>query len=55
VQSRREKRNDVGERGLGVSRVASDPWCKRATGVGSFKSYQLRRRTYTRGSTSIAH
>jgi len=34
--------------------VASHPWCKRATGVGSFKSSKPRRRTYTRGTTSIA-
>ena len=35
--------------------VASCPWCKSTTGVGSFKSYQLAKETYTRVCSSIAH
>jgi hypothetical protein len=35
--------------------VASGPWCKRATGVGSFEELPTHERTYTRGTTSIAH
>ena len=35
--------------------VASRPWCKRATGVGSFEELPTHERTYTRGTTSIAH
>jgi hypothetical protein len=35
--------------------VASGPWCKRATGVGSFEPAKAPRRTYTRGTTSIAY
>src|SRR5215216_7993651 len=35
--------------------VASGPWCKRATGVGSLEPAKARRRTYARGTTSIAH
>jgi hypothetical protein len=35
--------------------VASGPWCKRATGVGSLGPAKARRRTYARGTTSIAH
>jgi hypothetical protein len=34
-------------------RVASSPWRKRARGVGSFEPAKARRRTYTRGRTSI--
>jgi hypothetical protein len=34
-------------------RVASRPWCKRATGVGSLEPARARRRTYTRGIRSI--
>jgi hypothetical protein len=35
--------------------VASGPWCKRATGVGSLEPARARRRTYARGRTSITH
>ena len=38
-----------------VEKVASCPWCKSTTGVGSFKSYQLAKETYTRVCSSIAH
>jgi hypothetical protein len=36
-------------------RVAAYPGCKSTTGVGSFKTWKSRRRTYTRVETSIAH
>jgi hypothetical protein len=35
--------------------VASHRRCKSGVGVGSFKSYQLTKETYTRAITSIAH